>query len=493
MDTLITKTNNDQTRWQFAIPCIHSYEKQKKIRVISSKLQSHKQKGNYNKLKLDKNVVLRRHTRNLSSKQLDFASIRIAAALTNESDNIPAYFPGKVIPGVGGASCKEINRGTLFFEQWLKLFEFDSGYPSLEKQDSHIELKYFASHPSLAIRDKAWSWLFVEKPICRLVYFSAMDGEITSSPKDKAKDEILDILSNSFMALIKESQDITNILSKINSLWTDTKCTIYSDSALKTVKELFDINYSKVSNKNVLPFLFELEAFASYMTYSKNLNIAAQGLFAGNWLEIGTMPVSEIKATEFCVTERLLDEILNLVQQRFAPIVVNEFNSVSDGNHRLTSVWLWNLLKFVSNCNWSLDNKEFQKKVANFCNSHEMSNLTKFEVLHHLAVFLTNPKYRSILVNQIKTAIVKHGFIDIVPVTFLPEYLSTTVVKDLYDSGKSIRRVPPSVYGIMASKKDVALPPRASYHFTDAALLPWFSVLPSAVCHSSQLEEKDIV
>ena len=65
------------------------------------------------------------------------------------------------------------------------------------------------------------------------------------------------------------------------------------------------------------------------------------------------------------------------------------------------------------------------------------------------------------------------------PVVLLSEYLSQAVVKGLYDEGIEIVRACPSLYEEMASDQLLVLPPRASYHFTDAALLPWFKVLSS--------------
>jgi hypothetical protein len=70
-----------------------------------------------------------------------------------------------------------------------------------------------------------------------------------------------------------------------------------------------------------------------------------------------------------------------------------------------------------------------------------------------------------------------YDYIKELPVVFLPEYLSQAVVKSHYDEGTKIERACPSVYETLALNDSLVLPPRASYHFTDSALLPWFTVL----------------
>jgi hypothetical protein len=488
----------------FAFPCIHSYEKQKKIRVVSTTSKFNKRHSKYHRLMLETNIENAHELIN-RSKQLTFISHRLSAALTDNSQNVPAYFPGQMIPAAGGPNCQEIYRGTLFYEQWLKLFEFDAGFPNIEKfqvmlnktknedNESIFELKEVSSYQSQETRAN-WPWLFISKPKLSIIHFPSIDEKTdTTKCQSKEKDAFIEMLTEFCMSAVNSHSKLEEILSIIHSLWTDTDTTpiTYSNHAIAATEELFNTYSNNISAQNILPFLFELEAFASYMTYSDNLNIIAQGLFADNWLEIGLLPLNVLRATEFCLSERLLDEIINLTQQRFAPIVANEFYSVSDGNHRLTASWLWNLLKYTSNCIWALDNQEFQEKVADFCNEQIIGPITQCEILHHLSVFLANPKYRSILINQVKTILPKYGYINSVPIVFLPEYLSTTVVKDLYDSGKSIRRVPLSIYQTLAEIKEAVLPPRASYHFTDAALLPWFSVLPSAAsCNSCFMEQQ---
>ena len=61
----------------------------------------------------------------------------------------------------------------------------------------------------------------------------------------------------------------------------------------------------------MLPLLFELEAFASYSTMVEKLDVVASGFFDGRWLDVARMKIEDIKATEQCRTDRLLDELIN--------------------------------------------------------------------------------------------------------------------------------------------------------------------------------------
>ena len=47
-------------------------------------------------------------------------------------------------------------------------------------------------------------------------------------------------------------------------------------------------------------------------------------------------------------------------------------------------------------------------------------------------------------------------------------------------TGTVVERACPSIYEAMSLNEHLVLPPRASYHFTDAALLPWFTVLKTS-------------
>lgn len=484
------KTGN---RWSFLTPSINSYQRQKRVRIVSS-CTKHGNKP--------------AHTQNLS--QLDFAESessnlaqtekwqvfyneRLEAALTCEScEEDPAcrtFFPGHTIPSPGGASCHEVYRGSLMYRQFLNLFKFDGGRPD------HSPAFQTASLPHIAVsHSEPWLWTQVKRPDLSFIDMKKIADETLQQATQtdfgkNAKEEIYCTkLKNTCYALLRERQlndgtaNFSDLLLAVHGAWSDAPATTYSAESLLCAEQTFNTFQERINDDNFLSVLFELEALASYHTFHSQSQIFASGSFAGNWLAVSLAPLASVHATEFCVRDRLLDEIINLSGQRFAPIIMNEFGSVSDGNHRLTSCWMWNLLKFTSNCNWSLEDDEFQEKVGKFVNefAEELGPISLHEVLGHLAGFLSNPEQRSRLHNHVKRATSRHGFIFEVPVILLPEYSSSTVVKDIYDDGKAVVRVNPSVYYAMQQDRSLVLPPRASYHFTDSALLPWFSVTTSA-------------
>jgi hypothetical protein len=205
----------------------------------------------------------------------------------------------------------------------------------------------------------------------------------------------------------------------------------------------------------------------------------ASGWYSNTWLDVGFMPLSQIRATELCVPERLIQELLNLPARGFAPVVVNEFDSVADGNHRVTSSWIWNILKHAIHTEWSLDNDEFQVAVKDYVNGHReaLGQVSLYESLKQLARFLADSNIRHQLSYTLKPMMRRTRAIRKLPVVMLPEYAMGTVEKGSYDQSGVLLRVPPSLYSELALSSDLVLPARASYHFTDAVPMPWFEVV----------------
>lgn len=473
------------TYWHFAVPCISSYEQQKRIKVVPFSDES---TG-------DLLLEPESHAGAASRKRLAFARLRLREALSGADRKIPSYFPGHTIPSPGGPGLSDQYRGSLLFYQWRGLFEYDCGVPEWRHLQDWLNGNVCAGRQAAVepVNESVWHWRQVRMPKLQYVRWqnqaedrrwptaeAELAGLATQAPRLQS--------SLYIRMLLRLTQELhrhgfERALAIVQKAWIDHETRAYADAAVDAAFDLFGSVRQELSRENLLPVLFELEAFASYSSLADVLNTFLIGLFGDNWLEIGVLRLSQVRPTEICVRERLLDEVCNLPHQRFAPIVVNEHLSVADGNHRLTSSWLWNLLKFCEHCDWSLEDEQLQSKVAQFCAEHSgrgMSPITVHEILGHLGGFLANPEQRSRLHSHIKPALKKYGYIDAVPVVLLPEYLSTTVVKEQYDLGTAVRRVPPSIYKLLNDDAGMVLPPRASYHFTDSALLPWFSVLPPA-------------
>jgi hypothetical protein len=321
----------------------------------------------------------------------------------------------------------------------------------------------------------------------------ASPGKTSPAQKEQALTSFKRRLQKKFRQTISQglpSHAIAELLEIVSKAWFQSKAgqspVTWNDKALSAARQAIVKYEQSIEEDNLLPFLFELEGMTSHITLNDNRSIFARGVFAGNFIEVSMMPLVSINATEFCVEERLLDETINLTSRGFAPVIINEYNLVADGNHRLTASHLWNILKFAQDLDWCLENGDFQKRVASYPEAVKkgllkqdgrLNSISLHQCLSHLARYLSRPDWRARLVSHIKPLLRKHDFIDELPVVVLPEYSSGAVVKSLYDEGIARQRACPSIYEALWKDENLVLPPRASYHFTDSALLPWFTVL----------------
>lgn len=477
-DNLRFSIHNHHLAPSYSVPVVDLYQSEKNIQVVSGSI----------------GMAGGEPDRHIDSGT--FFAWRLKQALGLESAS-PSYFPGAVIPGPGGAACAELLRGNLLFEQFQFLLDFDG--EAAERifrlaGESHSEFSQTEQAPprffsSQATGHGAWLWKYVEAP--ELFFLHQLD-----LPPRPAAHAGLALSALAALARQKwrevqvgaESCALEDLLGLISRAWYSSTrgAVVWTEGALQAVR-LAVLQYrSFVDDENLLPFLFELEAMASYLSLGEKKRSFARGVFAGNYIEVAMAPITSIKATEFCVRERLFDEVINLSGRGFAPIVVNEYGLVADGNHRLSAAYIWNILKYTQDLEWCLENDHFQKRVADFGRAVEkglvgqagtISAVSLHQALDHLAQFLCRPEWRARLNNYTKPLLKSHDFIGELPVVHLPEYLSGAVIKADYDDGIATMRACPSVYEAMADNENFVLPPRASYHFTDAALLPWFKVL----------------
>jgi hypothetical protein len=426
-----------------------------------------------------------------------FYQLRLKAALAQGTDfateakvATPSYFPGPIIPGPGGPHCHEVNRGNLLFDQFKHLLSYDMKAANRLEQPSPA---YQSNRTSLfatqAPAPEEWAWTNVEEP--QLSFLHQVTETTADRPTPNYQFDTLNALQNQAQALYSLAKldsfslsSVTALLRLIRQAWhqsifidpAQTEAAV--EQALLQAAQFLKDN-QEIIGDNLLYVLFELDAMIAYQSISANLRTFASGVFAGNFVEVALYPLVKLGATEFCVRERLFDEVINLVGRGFAPVVINEHGLIADGNHRVTASWIWNILKYTAakGCDWSLDDHEFQKAIAEYFTQSKESAVSRHEALSHLAHFLSRPEYRSKLNTYIRPLLADYDYIKELPVVFLPEYLSQAVVKSHYDEGTKIERACPSVYETLALNDSLVLPPRASYHFTDSALLPWFTVL----------------
>jgi hypothetical protein len=509
----------------YSVPELEQYQNQKNIQVVSTN-QDPLFFGNNEQSDSKIEVGVAAHRLFFTLRLEEAIACRQAADSNSEQSAAacPTYFPGAVIPSAGGAHCKEFERGNLLFDQFKYLLSFDqemlSRIGSYGSSDCTSWNAPAAPLPSrLFCQEANWSdpWLWqyldaprlyfihqapgvagVDLPVARLTTEESASDAVVIAQRATAIGALAQACSALLARSVKENysdESLTSLLALISNAWFNPSSGIapvsWDSTALAEARlmlERYVGQEAAINADNILPFLFELEAMVSHISLGEKRESFARGVFAGNFIDVSLAPLTSIKATEFCVRERLFDEVINLSSRGFAPVVINEYGLVADGNHRLTAAYVWNVLKYAQDLEWSLDNVEFHKRIAAFPAAVEagllktnsaVSPVSLHQALGHLASFLCRPDWRARLNTYTRPLLKRHDFIHELPVVMLPEYLSGAVVKSLYDEGEKIERACPSIYEAMSLNEHLVLPPRASYHFTDAALLPWFTVLKS--------------
>lgn len=487
--------HNQSLAPSYSVPALDVYQSQKNIHVVS----------NGDALCFGKESPQPACRTSMSTSQATFFAMRLEMALGLPTHSSPSYFPGAVIPGPGGAGCTEVERGNLLFDQFKFVLDFDldmldriAGGADQDKQTAPSKL--FCREESSA---EPWLWQHIEAP---RLYFLHQAGEDTGAEAPLAAERkeaaltTFDLSARVLMARAKAADfspaATATLLSFIADAWFRPASGIapisWGPRSIERTAGALRRYESRITEGNLLPFLFELEAMASHISLAEESGEResfARGVFAGNFIDVSMAPLVTIKATEFCVRERLFDEVINLSSRGFAPVIINEYGLVADGNHRLTASYVWNILKYAQDLEWSLENSEFQRRVAKFSEAvkggllkhgETPSPVSMHQALSHLAHFLCRPDWRARLNSYTKPLLKRHDFICELPVVVLPEYLSGAVVKSHYDEGTRVQRACPSIYEAMSLNHHLVLPPRASYHFTDAALLPWFTILKTS-------------
>lgn len=458
----------------FRDPDLSAYSKQKSLPLVN---ETHDDLSSLDNFKwLDAPVGASDVPRYLMRIWDNFYSRRVSAALECDGalPRVLSLFPGNTVLSLCGEE-KFRYRGSLAFEQFLQLFEYSKGAPT--DGLSSIGLK-----KSPVDETPFWPWRNIEQPKLQFItadYDDSIDFR-TDAELNSAKTEYLKTLyAGAFAAINDVERAAPACLKLIHSVWTNTPAPVYSKFAIAVVSRLIEQARPKLNDRNLLPFLFELESFAGYETYVSRIQPVASGWYSNTWLDVGFMPLTQIRATELCVRERLVQELLNLPARGFAPVVVNEFDSVADGNHRVTSSWIWNILKHSIHTEWSLENEAFLDSVKDYVNSNReaLGQVSLYESLKQLASFLAEDNVRHQLSYTLKPMMRRARAIRKLPVVMLPEYSMGTVEKGSYDQDAALMRVPPSLYEELALSSDLVLPPRASYHFTDAVPMPWFEVV----------------
>ncbi len=402
-----------------------------------------------------------------------FYSRRVQAALKFRDTwpRLLSLFPGNTVLAPGSTGSFRY-RGSLAFEQFLALFLYQEGSPHVRFHDVTLRKQGLDEAPF-------WPWADIAQPSLQFVTAEYSGIPNANQPNFSAAQFLESLKDQARLALNGSESPELACLKVIHAAWTDSTPPVYSKFAVAVASRVIEETRRQLTDENLLPFLFELETFASYETFVSRIAPVASGYYSNTWLDVGFMPLSQIRATELCVPERLIEEIFNIPARGFAPVVVNEFDSVADGNHRVTASWIWNILKHCMHTEWSLSNEVFLSQVRDYVNAHSeaLGPVSLYESLRQLASFLADSEKCMRLNHVLKPAMRSAAMIRKLPVVMLPEYSMGTVEKESHDRQGLLQRVPPSLYEELAQTSDTVLPPRASYHFTDAVPMPWFDLV----------------
>lgn len=383
----------------------------------------------------------------------------------------PGIYPGRYVPAPGRKSISR-DRGASFFAQ------------SMAMRHARFRWSQAVLLSGSCSSDLAASWPWTHAPAPELCEVEAQHLPASSAEVSCAQQwaEQIDAIVQSMRSarVSGTAEKLLETLNLVRASWdaapVDGQQFDLHGAQLRSLVDLIPA----LTRRDVLAAAaFELDAFLSFSAMQQQRDSIFASWFDGNFVTVLSRRLKEIQLTERCENTRLFEELLNLGQTKFAPIVINEYDTVSDGNHRLTSCWLWNALHFCQNETWSLTDGSFQERMAEFVEREKPTPALAFELMSHLSSFLAEPERASRLDAALRPVLRARSAILNIPVVPLPEYLSGAVQKETYDSGQAILACHHGIYKHIKENPHTILKPRASYHFTDAVLLPWFSVLHS--------------
>ena len=325
-----------------------------------------------------------------------------------------------------------------------------------------------------------WPWQHVERPHITALNPGLLYGWYPTEDNenhDKTWREIKELVTGELTM-----PSIRSILELVHSEWGKTLRTNFDLKYLTLAAEILKIESQKIESEALLSLIFELESFAHYSSITNRHTEIYTGTFEGLWVEVVEASIQTIRATELCQTERLFDELINLCEGRTAPVILNEYGSIADGNHRFTAVWLWNLLSATRDCCWSIGDDQFQRSIGEFLRRKkaQISPVTVHEILRHLALILQNreqgEKLREYLKPRFNNNRIQYQ-IENLPAVFISTYNNVAAIAEIYDRDGDIVRFEPGIYEALLSLNSKVLPERACYHFADRVPLPWFDLV----------------
>jgi hypothetical protein len=224
----------------------------------------------------------------------------------------------------------------------------------------------------------------------------------------------------------------------------------------------------------------ELEEFLSYSRLRRSLNIVHTSQHDNKWTDIAALSPQSLQSTEKCLPYRLIDELNNIANGRTAPLLINEFGCVADGNHRLAAAFAWNVLHACD----EIQSHTPPETIINTLQTHfpvplsPGNRLTALNAFEGLSAILANSEQRKSLMALMYK--IKSEKILTLPVIPILSYNGLAIEKIDHQSRTEYRRFPPEYYAYMQEHQNSYLKSRACFHLADRMALPWFSILQKA-------------
>lgn len=353
-----------------------------------------------------------------------------------------------VFPGQSAALSLPTNGANFAFER----------AQAIRAKRFFVKRNAFNVHGS-SVENSSWLWTRIKRQKFKEISYTSED--LTNLDR-----EILTLSK-----VVTDQTSLQNVFDLVRNAWGDGGNFEYLASAMEVALSVF-LDHQIGSRLDVA---FELEEFASYCTLRSTLELTHGSLRDGKWVDIGSQRISELRGSERCAASRLLNELERLSVGQTAPLLVNEFNCVADGNHRLAAAWIWNALNDAKEELWELGNTRFEDRLLSFFTQKgaPQSKLAISNALEGLSSILSNKTSKQGLINM-RNIIATH-VVERLPILPILSYSGLAIERKSYQSQGHLRRFSPRHYQILQTDSSTCLPAKACYHFADHLPLPLFS------------------
>lgn len=457
-----------QSNINFTFPDVEAYHDQKGVRFINCNVVAFTDVAP----KIDNNL-----TSWMGKSWEQFHGPLISAVLNGTSNHgvlYPKTFPGPVISGP-----KHLNQtvGSTAWDVFNHMLTIPERVIDIDKlgQLCPPTLEY-----TPILNPENWIWT-IGAPNLTQMQLTIPETQPTNNELNQKKEKLIGYVNNQVNAFIAKGKDMTpdefqkntrGLLELVQLVQSPFVRNEIPDCVVVTASAILEKYLLENNTGNFLPAIFQLESSLMYAYHMSQRDVVAQGFFGHSWIEVAKTLIEELRSTEIVDEKRVIDEVVNLVQRGWAPIITDENTNNTDGSHRGIAARVWSLLKHIHSCD-----RDFNQKIEEFVSSRsDMKGLTLRETLRVTQELLTDVKYSKEL-NLILEALPNKPDVKFVPTILLREQEACCVVKNPFDNEGRIIGVDPFVtFTLTNGRNDLALGSRGPYHRTDKTPAPWFDI-----------------